>query len=465
MAKRTRHGRFTPWVLAAGLATTVAPTYAATPQAAAAAPPQVLVYVVPEWQLENVYSPPETAVRSEPQPQPALANEAQVRAAAHQAAVRAATQYRAADGTPRYAWSQATDSAAPSARRDASAAEYQPPTAYAVEPTTSSPVRQTALAEEGAPAVAAPYDVPVNGVGPCCEVYPRWVTGMELVFVKPEIDDGLLEAELEDTAGVGREETLSLDDFDTENPAVAPRFWLGIQGACWGVVTRVWWLDQCENDHSIFRDGDDLGHDFASELDMYTVDLEVTRRLCLSEGRALATFGVRHASAERNGSLDMYGETPDGIFASFARFGQEADGTGLTGSLSMARPVWCGSCLHWYGSIRGSILWGDTALYSDTAALTDAGASASNTAVVWTEDEMLIGEAHLGLQWDRCLQCVPATVFVRTAFEYQHWSANGGSTIAESFAGFGTSLITTTAATDGIDVNLFGLSIATGLNW
>ena len=50
-------------------------------------------------------------------------------------------------------------------------------------------------------------------------------------------------------------------------------------------------------------------------------------------------------------------------------------------------------------------------------------------------------------------------------FRVPNLDAPSGSTEAESFAGFGTSLITTNAATEGIDLNLFGLGIATGLGW
>jgi hypothetical protein len=291
---------------------------------------------------------------------------------------------------------------------------------------------------------------------------------MELTWIIPEIDDGTLSVELEDTAGVGREVSYDLDDFDAEDVQISPRFWVGLQGDCWGVVARYWWVDATESDHSIFIGGADVGYDFASELDLNTIDLEVTRNFCYGcNGNGLATFGVRHARADRNGSLDFIGETPDGVFASFARFGQSFEGTGLTGSLSAIKPIYCGSCVHLFCGVRGSILWGDSNIYSDTAALTDAGAGAfaRNTAVAGLEDELFIGEAELGLQWQHYLQCAPATVFLRTAFEFQTWSAPSGSTEAESFAGFGTSLITTNAATEGIDLNLFGFGIATGLNW
>jgi hypothetical protein len=177
------------------------------------------------------------------------------------------------------------------------------------------------------------------------------------------------------------------------------------------------------------------------------------------------TFGVRHAHAERTASLDTLSETTAGQFISMARFGQTTDATGLTGSISAAKPIWCGSRVRWYYNVRGSILWGNSDTFADTAAMTEAGAFARNGALVTVDDEMFIGEAQLGLRWDHRLECSPATVFFRTGFEYQHWSAQGGSAIAESFVGFGNTLVTTTAAMEEIDLNLFGYTIATGLNW
>lgn len=318
------------------------------------------------------------------------------------------------------------------------------------------------------PAADGEYAGCIDGCDTCCGPWLRCVAGMELTWVAPSIDDGELSARLTDTAGIGRTVSYTMDDFDTEPVEIAPRFWLGLQGECWGVVSRVWWLDAAEMEHSIFTGGSDVGYDFGTELDMYTIDLEVTRNFWYGcNGLGQATFGVRHARAERDGSLDFVGETPDGMFSSMARFGQTFEGTGLTGSLTCLKPVWCGSCLHWFCGVRGSILWGDSAIYSDTSAISDgaAGISARNTAVAGRDDELFIGEVQLGLQVQQCLQCVPATVFLRTAFEFQTWSAPSGSTEALSFVGTGTSLLTTRAATDGVDVNLFGFGIATGLNW
>ena len=79
---------------------------------------------------------------------------------------------------------------------------------------------------------------------------------------------------------------------------------------------------------------------------------------------------------------------------------------------------------------------------------------------------MWIGEFQLGAQWEYELTCLPAVAFFRTAFEYQLWDIQG-SGFANAFsvgAANGTSVLAQ-AQSGASNVQLYGISVATGLTW
>ena len=252
MTHRTKHGRFAPLALAAGLSAAITSICVVAPNAAAqslpAAPP-IVVYVMPGGQPQAAYTQRDAAVL--PQPRPTTPPAAL------------------------YASRPAVPSASPTPVRPAALVadtETVTKTAYQV-PDDSAGESSDDTAGGASDCECGPY---VDGCSAQCGPYLSCIAGMELTWIKPEIDDGTLSTELVDTAGVGREVSYDIDDFDAEDVQIAPRFWLGLQGDCWGVVTRFWQIDATESDHSIFIGGADVGYDFASELDLYTIDLEVT---------------------------------------------------------------------------------------------------------------------------------------------------------------------------------------------
>jgi len=163
-----------------------------------------------------------------------------------------------------------------------------------------------------------------------------------------------------------------------------------------------------------------------------------------------------------------------GVISGNARSNTSAHGTGITGAWQGRRPFFCHSCLHLFYGVRGSVVWGPVtnSVETDTIEVT-AGATAGsyNGAVTRVDDSLFILESQLGLQVDYRVFCFPGDAFFRVAGEYQYWAADGGSTVATSFAGFGNpaappfSQGQAFAESDGIDVNLIGLSIATGFMW
>ena len=66
---------------------------------------------------------------------------------------------------------------------------------------------------------------------------------------------------------------------------------------------------------------------------------------------------------------------------------------------------------------------------------------------------------------------LPGRRVLHVAFEYQHWDANKGAATATSFAGFGgpapaaLSQGQAFANAQGLDLDLYGIAIATGFTW
>jgi hypothetical protein len=293
--------------------------------------------------------------------------------------------------------------------------------------------------------------------------------GTEFTFLVPVIDEAALEAELDD-GSVGADVEFAGDSL--RELQYSPRLWVGAKRDCWGVVGRFWFLDACESESTLDFLTDDLfGYDVRSELEMYTIDLEVTRDLrLLACSRDVASAGVRYASYGHEGRLVSLSDviTDSASFTSLASFSQITHGIGLTGALSGTRPI-CGSCVSYFYGARGSLLWGD----SDVAALTQVSVNdgagnqvaAINEVGVSSEDPFAIVELQLGLQAEHRLKSYPASAFLRTAFEFQHWTGDNGSAAALMQGTAGNSEVTTLTRTDGLDANLYGFSVATGVTF
>jgi hypothetical protein len=224
----------------------------------------------------------------------------------------------------------------------------------------------------------------------------------------------------------------------------------------------------------------DFGFSTCSSLEAYTIDLELTRRFCLNDCAMQAAVGVRHAEIEHSESLWALANADEGLLTGFARANRLSRGTGLMFGLYGRKPVFPCSCVHWFYNARWSALWGPTQTAVETFASVQtiadpniSGSAASvNAAYTNVDDTLFIGEIQLGLEWDYCLQCVPANAFFRAALEYQRWDGGKGFSQSQSFAGATimtqvdpTSIITTDAAASEPQMDLIGISLATGLSW
>lgn len=307
----------------------------------------------------------------------------------------------------------------------------------------------------------------------CCRPAEYWYAGVEATFLVPDFGNGGVAAyELIDTNAPARDVTLG-GVIDPDDMEYGPRVWVGAQVGCWGVAARFWHLDGDNVASDLFAgvDTNDIGYDVSGNFEAYTIDLEAQRTICLCNSQHVVSFGVRYASIENNGQVTTIADTADGLLITRAGYRQLAHGTGITTALSGTKPIGC-SCVKAFYNVRGSLLWGpvDTAANTMAAAGAVGGgvASSVNGAATHLSDDMFIGEVQVGLQIDRRLQCVPADAFVRVAAEYQYWTADKGLSTSTSFAGFGappTSVASTTATVGGVEMSLYGISIATGVAW
>jgi hypothetical protein len=330
----------------------------------------------------------------------------------------------------------------------------------------------------------------------CCPTQPRlfWTAGVESTFLIPDLNSGGASIEVEESEPdpfPDRYDLCSTLTDDVDSVYVAPRIWLGVQGCAWGANLRYWHLQASEGsfDPSIgglgtWDDFDcgqpDLGFMSCSSLEAYTVDLELTRRFCYHGCAMQASAGVRHAEIEHNEALFALANTEAGWHTGFARANRLSRGTGVQLGLYGRKPVFPCSCVHWFYNARGSALWGPTQTSVETFASVSTNAipgaqgdaASLNGAYTNVDDTLIIGEIQLGLEWEYALRCIPANAFFRAAFEYQRWEGGMGFSDSQSFAGAeivgqadSTSVLTASALAAEPQMDLFGVTLGTGLTW
>lgn len=357
---------------------------------------------------------------------------------------------------------------------------------------------------DGEEAIPAP-EVPFNGDKPlkngdgvdyecmtdCCPP-PRplfWTAGVEASFLAPDLNEG--------SAGFGAfsDANGNFADYSTSNDDVddfylTPRVWIGVQGCLWGANLRYWRLNASEGSYDPILgsngewDGpgcgvEDFGYQSCNDLEMYTVDFEITRRVCLHDCWMQFSLGARHAEIESAATLWGAALTDDAQLLGVAGSNRASRGTGILLGWYGRKPIYPCSCVHWFYNLRWSALWGKTETAAQTGAMvgmitTDpdavAVAGSVNNASTSVNDDMFIGEVQVGLEWDYALRCLPANAFWRISLEYQRWTGGRGYTYANSFAGVEvddelTALGDALAIADSPDLDLIGLSIGTGLTW
>jgi hypothetical protein len=298
--------------------------------------------------------------------------------------------------------------------------------------------------------------------------------------------------------------------------ATGVRTWLGFQHAG-GFGYRLGYqhigVDRIDLDPTVpFIDHGGTAFQNTYKLRADVFDVELTQRYCLHMNTLDLSFGGRFASLKRNATALGYGTLGDVDLTGLAVGANSLAGWGFTASISGRVPFgllwakhhgdekkephppfdWVHSriaCCYpgllcgwsWYWGLRGSILpCADSEAYAltEASAVVNTGpqigaANARDQAYASKEcsDTIMIGEARLGVQWETCCCCIPATFFFRTGLEYQHWETGNVYARANSFAflhdgpdTIGGRADASAVATDGT-LDLFGFFIGAGITY
>ncbi|MEM7811020.1 MAG: Lpg1974 family pore-forming outer membrane protein [Planctomycetota bacterium] len=332
------------------------------------------------------------------------------------------------------------------------------------------------IASAGGPAVAGSIDGFVDAIDEaifdnifdfgCCaerDCGTSWIGGVEATFFDVEADgSGVVSISTGPLGNLTRTVGTDLSDFHA-----GPRVWFGAEKADWQIVARYWDFDA----------GSEGGFDFAAigpvasnstGLDLLTVDLEVARKFDLFHcDDARLFFGARYAEFDVGAAIATREVINTTTINALAAANTAFSGPGLTFGGSGVYPIGChGFELFWAG--RGSVIFGDSAASALTAitAVNPIGrADTLNFATGHADDDVFVTEIQIGAQYRRPLRCVDATVFIRGAFEYQHWTADEGFAVSASFANTTDASATATALAGGVDIDLVGFVVGAGLNW
>ncbi|HEY2827820.1 MAG TPA: hypothetical protein VGJ04_09495 [Pirellulales bacterium] len=248
-----------------------------------------------------------------------------------------------------------------------------------------------------------------------CQPCWSWNAGVEGTFLDPHFHN---------TDNPQANQALGLVD---PGWSAAPRIWLGIENnSGWGARVRYWELGDSQSLFGIrdFQPGSIF--DVTQSLNMYDIDVELTKQVDLGSWNLLGSFGGRFGSLDRlvrAGFLDLAAPANSMSFM----FNNRVNAGGLTASLELSRPIGIAG-LEVFGSFRASELWGDSDAFV-AIRQNGAGTPSSTTFSDRFAADLTICEAQVGLQCSKQLAYCPGTVFARCAFEYQSWiwSVPGGS--------------------------------------
>ena len=347
----------------------------------------------------------------------------------------------------------------------------------------------SSLAQEGAQFVSLPsVDAVMDGSCCtaesddcyCCDPGHFFFAGVEATFLQTQVfSGGVITASFSDTTAPGVSTFATIDGNGVDHFAYAPRLWLGFQlNENWGVVGRYWDLTVVQSNTPPAPNPaiPNTGTNFATifEVDnarLYTADIEIVRSLESWGWKIDMAGGYRHAHVGANSDFLAFGVFTTGNFINLTlQNGFGFDGEGATAAL-MGRYRLGDSPLHFFLGGRFSYLRGETDSYgrSDGTIADSPSAPLVGAATVTRRNakaELDIAEFQTGVQFDFELVVLPASAFLRAAFEYQFWDVDAPPTGGAGFGGTIGELTTNSFASAGIgDAILYGVSVSTGVNW
>jgi hypothetical protein len=313
----------------------------------------------------------------------------------------------------------------------------------------------------------------------CCRSRGYWFAGAEATMLQTVVTTGgTITASFSDTTAPGVATAAFQDGDGLDSFAFGPRVWVGRQfNDRWGLVGRYWdisasSLDRPDENPAIPSSGTNFATiEQSDNARLFTADLEVIRSFDPWGWKIDASGGVRFAHVDAASDFLAFGVFTSGNFINLTlQNGFEFDGVGGTGALVGRRQIgdspfslilggrfsYLGGFTDSFGRSDGTVASSPSAPLVGAATVRRDGAEATAT----------ISELQAGLQADYPLANLPASVFIRTTVEYQHWNIDGLPTGGAGFGGTIGELTTNSFASAGLgDAHLIGASLAVGINW
>jgi hypothetical protein len=219
------------------------------------------------------------------------------------------------------------------------------------------------------------------------------------------------------------------------------RAWAGIDRCGCGFRVQYWHFGaHYIHPHPVVPDKSPA-FDEAYYLDANTFDVELTRGFCCGGWKIDASLGGRYVNLKRNATVVGYGTAGGVDLYGLAMGAHELEGSGFTFSIGTRAPIHFLSGLYFYSTYRGSLIWADasTAVLTEANAVSYDPAGSANSrdrafACTDNDERLFISEFQLGLQYEYCLPCCPAKIFLRGGMEYQHWETGDLAATSGSYA-------------------------------
>lgn len=241
----------------------------------------------------------------------------------------------------------------------------------------------------------------------------KWYSGFEVSIVKPLYSNNLA---LRDSSQISSQQFVVENvefDYDFQS---SPRVWLGYQASSDIGIRAAWWqyanqaneisLSPSANgfgriEHPVFGDVDISAitpteqMNANGNIDVYTIDLELTRLAELGPGSILVSGGIRFASLDQNYAARLLNDND--VLAGSIDFRQHIRGIGPTLSATLSRDIT--ERFGWYASGRGSLLMGEGSDRLDAGEDLDFVNPQRTTEVAERDQLLPIVDVQLGATW------------------------------------------------------------------
>jgi len=278
---------------------------------------------------------------------------------------------------------------------------------------------------------------------------PRWSAGVEFTMLKPHFENNVASTTLNSDGDTF--ETFSDTEF-TYDRELAPRVWIEAVGPdSLGFRAIYWQFDHPAATSTSTPPANGFGRishpDFGeidlsttvpnsqfianTDLNAYSVDLEVTKAMNWGNYGLLTAFGLRYAEVEQRYVAQL--RSAADVLQGTINFSHQIEGIGPTIAIRTQRPFTTQMAI--FGQARGSLLFGDGQSTLTAIEDQDLDDQLTTNRTTIRNDLLPIGEMQVGLQWSP--ECTGVFFpYVHLALEGQIWSGVGNASTEDGNLGF-----------------------------